>query len=229
MSDHETIKATAESITEIAKTTQKTLETTEKLGEFMAKFISSPLDQISGIITDKLKYYRWENQLKLMENASTLLKQRGLDQPDKLIPLKIAVPLLESASMENEPSLQKLWAALLINFSSKNSNVDQNISFVELLKSISSLEAKILKEIYQLPFDPGNPIITKDLPQKAFNKGNERKIDETSFSLREDIEFALGNLERLGCLSMASTWGGGRSPNQVNQTLYGKKFVDSCS
>lgn len=227
MVDNETIKATAESVTEVAKTAQKTLETTNKLGGFIAKFISSPLEQVSGIVTDKLRFYRWENQLKLMENAEKLLKERG--NPDRLISLKLAVPLLENASMEDEASLQKLWANLLVNFSIQSSRVDHSLSFIDLLKSIGPLEAKILKEVYSIPFDPHRGIVTRNLPETVYRLTKEEKPQETDFILTEEIEFALNNLDRLGCINLAGTWGGGRTPNQINQTLYGKKFFEACS
>ena len=54
------------------KASTKALETTKNLGGFISKFISGPLDQAMGILEDKLKYVRWEHQVRLTNDLKNI-------------------------------------------------------------------------------------------------------------------------------------------------------------
>jgi hypothetical protein len=43
-----------------------------------------------------------------------------------------------------------------------------------------------------------------------------------------DVEVSLENLIRLGCLTAAMTWGGGRVVANVNPTTLGRELVNAC-
>ena len=45
-----------------------------------------------------------------MQRAEQLLLEAGLSNPTRAIALKLAVPLLEAASLEDDDYLQDLWA-----------------------------------------------------------------------------------------------------------------------
>jgi hypothetical protein len=81
------------------------------------------------------------------------MEAQGLSDPDKKIPLKNAVPLLEYATLEEDDSLQDMWAQLSVNGTNEVTGVDIERSFIEILAQISPLEAKILRAIYALPFE----------------------------------------------------------------------------
>jgi hypothetical protein len=59
----------SKAIQAIAKTTEKGIEAATKVGGFLAKFISGPLEQGIGIFEDKLRYLRWERRERLMKRA----------------------------------------------------------------------------------------------------------------------------------------------------------------
>ena len=107
------IEETAKASQEIAKTTGKAIDAGEKLGQFVARFISGPMEQASGIVEDKLKYLRWERQLRLMKRAEEFMKQLGMTEPSRAVPLKLAIPLLQGESLEDDDDLQDLWANCL--------------------------------------------------------------------------------------------------------------------
>ena len=75
------IEETAKAAQEIAKTASKAIEAGEKLGEFISKYIGGPIEQGMGIFEDKLKYMRWERQVRFMQCATELLKSLGLSKP----------------------------------------------------------------------------------------------------------------------------------------------------
>lgn len=226
----EVMKESAIATQEVAKTTGKAIEASEKFGGFMAKYFSGTLEQGIGIFEDKLKYMRWERQLRLMDKVNEVLKNRGIQEPFKPIPLKLAIPLFEAASLEDDDYLQNLWSNLLVNASDSQSTFELQRSYIEILGQLTPLEAKILEKLYSLSYEEAlhKGIITADLPD-GVEIVNEKEKDRKYIEPSSEVTLALANLARLGCLSSAKTLGGGESFTFVNPTYLGKNFVDSCS
>ena len=110
--------------TQIAKTTEKALDAAREAGGFISRFVAGPLEQGMGIFEDRLRYMRWERQLRLMRRSEEVLRDLGLSAPTRAVPLKIAIPLLQSASMEDEDELQDRWVNLLVNAADAESGID---------------------------------------------------------------------------------------------------------
>ena len=220
---------TAEATKEIAKTVRKAINASGSFGRFIATFISGPLEQGIGIFEDKLKYMRWERQLRLMKKAEELLNYIGLDAPTRPLPLKFAIPLFQAASMEEEDDLQDLWAQLLVNAGNIDSGVSLKRTYIDILESISSLEAHILNKIYSLPFAEmqHKGVTTADLPHQTRVACSDDKREPRLPN--EEVELALANLARLGCIAQARTLGGGEFFGVVNPTLLGKSFIEACT
>jgi hypothetical protein len=227
------ITETAKATQEVAKATGKVVDAARELGGFVAKYIAGPLEQGVGIVEDKLRYLRWERQVRLMRRADELLASVGLNAPTRAVPMKLAIPILQGASIEEDDGLQDRWAALLVNVANVGSGIDVQRSFLAILEQLSSLEVHILDVIYSLPFDAmqHDGVWSADLPnsarvqteddQKALEKG---AITEPP----DDVKIGLGNLARLGCLRLPITWGGGESFVHVNPTILGAAFVRAC-
>ena len=45
----------------------------------------------------------------------------------------------------------------------------------------------------------------------------------------EEVTFALANLERLGCISLPTTWGGGQIFSIIYPAVLGRKLVEACT
>lgn len=224
------VKEVAKAVKETAKTAGKALDVTERFGKFISEYIGGSLETAFGIIEDKFKYIRWERQIRLMLRANEFLKKEGLKSPNREIPIKFAVSLLQASSLEDDDYLQDLWAKLLVNAANKNSKVELQRAYIDILERLSPLEAKILNIIYTIPYDDmqHRGVITEHLPGSATaftEKADKRNLKEP----KEEVVLALANLHRLGCLSVSRSVGGGQLFGQVNPTLLGKKFVDSCT
>ena len=115
MSSEDPVSETAKAVQEVAKTTGKAIDAGKEFGGFISRYIAGSIEQGMGIFEDKLKYIRWERQVRFMRRANQLMKQLGLTQPTRPIPLKLALPLFEAASLEDDDYLQDLWARLLVN------------------------------------------------------------------------------------------------------------------
>lgn len=64
------------------------------------------------------------------------------------IPDKIAYPLVLSAALEDDPTLQEKWAALLANAADPLKSDWVRLLYVEILKQLSPLEVKLLDELF---------------------------------------------------------------------------------
>lgn len=201
---------TAKATIEVAKTAGKAIDAGEKLGRFIARFIAGPLDQGKGIVEDKLRYLRWERQVRLMMKAEEFMQEIGLSQPTKPLGLKFAIPLFQAASIEDDDALQDLWAKLLVNSANAASGVDQNRAYIDILERLSPLEAQILERLYSLPFDETrhDGILTQHLPVSIAVAPEDAKHEPMPPS--GEVETALANLAGLGVISAGRSWGGGK-------------------
>ena len=225
--DAEAIKEIAKATQEIAKTTGKAIDAGRELGQFVAKFIKGPLEQGIGIVEDKLKYMRWERQARFMKRADDFLHEIGLEAPTRAVPMKFALPILQAASLEDDDNLQDRWAKLLINAADAESGVDLKRAYIDILEQISPLEAQILDKIYSLPERTKHKgLLTKYLPEQVDIITDDPKL-EHKHPIPE-VELALANLARLGCISVGMSWGGGQIFGVVNPTLLGQSFVRAC-
>ncbi len=149
----EVLKESSKAAQDIAKTTGQIVGAAQKLGQFVSKFIEAPLEQASGIVEDKLKYMRWERQVRFMKRANEFMDEINMTAPTRVVPLKFAIPLFQSASIEDDNDLQDLFAKLLVNAANADSGVNLKRIYIDILERISSLEAKILvtfKRLYML-------------------------------------------------------------------------------
>lgn len=220
------VEEIAKAAQEVAKTAGKVVDAGGRFGAFISKYIQGSLEQGIGIFEDKLKYMRWERQLRLMQRANEL----GLTVPSRAVPMKFAIPLLQAASLEDDNYLQDMWAKLLINAADAESGVELKRTYIDILERLLPLEAQILERIYQLPFEQiqHNGVRTDGLPSVATPGQGKTKEDDWK-EPSPDIKLALISLAHLGCISPTRTWGGGELFFKVSPTLLGKHFVEACT
>lgn len=227
---NEEISKTADAVKAVAETTGKAIDATQRFGGFIAKYVAGPIEQGMGIVEDKFKYMRWERQLRFMQRADHLLREVGLSAPTRTIPLNIALPLLEAASLEDDDHLQDLWARLLVNAANEDSHVTVKRAYIAILEQLTPLEATMLERIYALPYDMTrhDGVLTGSLPSSASSGGrNDPTVERLEPS--EDVQLGLANLARLGCITIPKSWGGGEVFTSVNPTLLGKSFIEACT
>lgn len=228
----EEVIESAKAAQEIAKTAGKVVDASEKLGGFIAKYTAGSLESAMGILEDKLKFMRWERQIRLIDRADEILQKRGLNKPIKAIPLKLAIPLFEAASLEEDDYLQDLWINLLVNAADEESGMDIQRSYIDILEQLTSLEAKIMEKIYlaypDLLIKKDMAIVTTNLPEGIMFVHNS-DLPKWNKELNFDVKLALANLDRLGCLSIGKTIGGDEIFYTVKVTYLGEYFVKACS
>lgn len=214
----------AKTITEVSKTIGKGIDATSRLGQFIGKYLEGPLEQASGIITDKLSYLRWERRLRLMDRRDEVLRQRSLTGPTRPVPMSILVPILQLGSMEEDNDLQDLWVQLLVTAGDANSGIVVEPAFIGILQNLGSRDAIILDKLYSFPSEYESLCLyTSALPAKVLISK-----PATEMNPPKDVCQSLGNLNRLGLITSAMMWGGVLSNLAVYQTVLGRAFVTAC-
>lgn len=221
--DREAVE-TSKTMGETAKTMLSASTVLEKIGPPLSRIIGEPLEQIAGILTDKLKYVRWERSVRLVDRANKFLTERGSQSKLGSVPLNIAIPILEAATLEEDDDLQDNWARLLINAADANSGIQVKRGLVSILQDFGTMEARLLQAIYSAPPMKGG-VPTKGLPDKYIQPGN---VDEDSGLPPELVQIGLWQLMRLGCICESGTWDSISGIRRVQITALGKALVEAC-
>lgn len=210
---------------EVSKSAREGIEASRELGRFLSRFIGGPLEQASGIVEEKLRYARWERRVRLMKRAEQFLAEQGLEAPTRHVPMKIALPIFEAASLEEDDELQDTWARLLVNAADADSAVDVERGFVTILQDLGPLEARLLQAIHDAPPEkyPHGAIETKRLPSEYVDP------KEDPGQPPEPVQIALWNLRRLGCLESGGTWDSLVGVTRVRITALGRALVRACT
>jgi hypothetical protein len=214
-------------IEEVAKAAGKAVDAGRELGGFLSKYVGGSIEQAMGIVEDKLKYLRWERQIRLVERANQFLDAKGLPQPSRKVPLQVAIPLIQGGSLEEDDWLQDRWAALLVNAADASSHVEVRRAFISILEDLTPLDALLLQKIYSSTLVPDveAEIWTTHLPDYV----TEEKPDQENRRPPNHVEISLGNLARLGLITTAMTWGGFAVYSCVHRTVLGREFLKAIS
>ncbi|QKI69221.1 Abi-alpha family protein [Achromobacter xylosoxidans] len=225
--DTDTTKEVAKATKAVADASGKLVEATRAAGGFIARFIAGPLEQGLGIFEDKLKYMRWDRQLRMMKRAETVIAECGFGSPTRAVPMKVAIPLFQGASLEDDDDLQDRWINMLVNAAYKESGAEVRRAYVDLLAQMDSVDVRILDKIYALPFEATHSagVVTYRLPEHAAiaSKHGANLIEPT-----DSVCTSLANLARLGCVKPATLVIGGEFFAQIHSTRLGRDFVLAC-
>lgn len=204
------------------------IQLAEKAAEFLGKVVSPPLEELGGLLADKVRSWRFRNQVNIILQAERFLEQKRI-QPRK-IPLKTLAPLLEHSSWEEDPDMQTKWASLLANAANPKYSYDIDSTYVEILNQLSPLEAKLLDSLfkeYERTSDDNRDVL-------LFSK---EKICQAIGISPERFDILVGNLFRLSLLQPPASHGGvsiGEYPivlrtyQVIQLTPLGCDFVRHC-
>ena len=226
-------------VAESAKFGTTSVEATQKMLSFLAKVFDEPIETTVGMIGDKLKFIRWQRQLRMADEVYKILRQRGVDKT-RPIPPKFAISMLEQASLEEQDELQDIWCNLIANSLDPNFNSEIRYAFVEIIKGLTSLDSKILYFVYNR--DLNRSLFCEDEIQKHEMMQSKTvpisRIKENIDASEENIRISVSNLIRVQCLNSTSTdysvktFGstivGVSSVMDVAITPLGIVFVEAC-
>ena len=148
------INETSKAIAEIAKTTGKGIELAEKVGGFISKVIGPACNQLGGIMGDWAGYFRYTNLSTIADKVERRHSRRKLQGKTIPIPPRFAIPILESASLEDDETLQDVWAKLIANSMDPHFKPGIHPGYIEIVKQMSPDEAIILGSFLKLEIFP---------------------------------------------------------------------------
>jgi hypothetical protein len=121
-----------------------TLGAAKQAQDFIAAVSGHPGESL-GTILGNLGRRRVQNVETVGNKAHLILLDIGA--MPKEIPLNVLQPLLEAASLQEEPDLQNVWANLLANAADGRQMTPVEPSFVAMLRNLSSREVRFLESI----------------------------------------------------------------------------------
>jgi hypothetical protein len=212
----------------------KSLEIADKAGSFFAKVFQQPSNEISSMITDKLRFIRWKRMVKMADEVNAILQQKQIAYT-KGVPPKIALPIIEESTLEDDPSLQDLWNHLLANAMDPDFNDEIRYGFIDMIKGITAIEAKLLDKFYNILHQENKLVPLVNVFQYSITKEQFIK----ALNINSDIyAISVNNLMRLQLVTPAVLRGGikmGTEPitiykgiNAITLTPLGVKFVEAC-
>ena len=188
-----------------SSTVEKGLELAK---DFLGKLISPTIEEVGLLISDNIKFLRFKNQVKILLKAKAYVEKNNISL--KEIPIKILVPLLEKASLEEDEKLQDKWSNMLVNMVDSENNF-QNQIFPHILSQLSIEEYDALKNVLQKETELSEKqemlakmrVLNDDKyilkPETKKLKTEIDKIEQEGFWLSIE-EFEVANIARLGLI-----------------------------
>lgn len=183
----------AKAVQEVAKTTGKSLDIVKAGGEFVGDIFGESFRQFSGAVADWARYFRYKNFLCIADKVNDIHTARRLTGKVVPIPPQYALPILEGASLENEESLQELWAGLIANASDPGHKLNIKKVYIEILRGLEPLDAVVM-----------NLLSAQSLPE-VFSKQNSAHLNAEGVARllgadTEEVKISLQTLARYGCI-----------------------------
>ena len=208
-----------------ANASKEAIQASRELG----RFFSGPAREVVGILEDYVKVVRFERRVRLAGRVRKVLIEKGMTGPTRKIPLNIAVPLLENATLEEDDDLQEVWARLLVNGGDAGSGIQLRRAFVSVLAEMTSLDVRSLAQIEsaaKLNAESGsNGVWTYELPERAIPYVKPERTRDPS----PEVAISLGNLERLGCIISSNQTPVDKTYYLVNLTPFGWALIEACT
>lgn len=179
-------------IGKIVDVCSKGLELAQQLSPFFRKVLGEPLETVGGIMADWAAFFRYKNLLVIGDRLEEIHYKRQLEGKSIPIPPRYAIPLIQAASMENDPDLREMWAGLIANATDPSKSVNLSKLHIETLKSLEPLDALIMEYLYK---KQAKVVTTSEEPPE-----NSKAIAKALSVDVDDVQISLQNLYRLGCL-----------------------------
>jgi hypothetical protein len=196
--DQKSVEEVAKAAAEVAKFGTQAVSTTEKILGFAARIFKEPAEQASGIIGDRLRLYRWERQIAYVDKVNSLIETKNIHETRAVSP-KFALPILEGASLEEDDTLQQLWANLTVNALDPDFSLDLRMTYIEIIKTLTVLDVRMLKKFYDLMMSTQRV----DLDNTMDYSLTKEQLRQALAINSHDYEVCIFNLFRAQCLAPA--------------------------
>lgn len=220
----------AKAVQAVAKVVPSVQRDIAAVGRFLERVLGRPTEQLGGLLGDVAALMRFELAVRFVARTEKLMKDRGLEQPTRNAALALVHPLFSAASLEEDETISDMFANLLVNALDASSGVDVHKSFVETVRVMSPLEAKILHAMAHAPassLSEGGFMFTAGLPEKYYLAPSPSTDLEDE--VPESVSLAIAALSASGCIACAMSWGGATIDRQAKVTVYGRALIKATN
>lgn len=183
---------------DIAEAADTSVDAVKKLALFLDGTFGNAITNSIGILGDKLAYYRLTKAIELQEAVDRKLEARGVEK--RYVPVAFGLPIIEKATVEEEPLLQEKWANLLTN--ARDATYDKPIrrNFTSMLADMEPVDTQIFDIVVREYLG-----ITEKDNKSLFSR---EKLSNNTRIPGDVVENAVRNLMRLGLFRPGVVTGG---------------------
>lgn len=113
------------------------------VSSFLEIVFKPGLEELGFLVKDQVRLWRLKNILRTLEKAQGKLEFDGKDI-NLTANARVGISIMEGCSEVDNEELQDLWAGLFASSCTSDGKDDSNMNFVDLLRRMSSVEAKII-------------------------------------------------------------------------------------
>lgn len=197
-----------------SSTFEKAIESAQS---FLEKLMMPAVEEVGLMMKEKVTSWRLKNQVRVLTNARLYCQKHNINP--KAISLKLLVPLLENAGLEEDEFLQDKWAILLANMVDTDQNNENNV-FPFILSQLSKNEFLQLEKEYMRikekleVLEPQLAGLESQFRDQYIPLSSEREVYKLRDSLRQEIlitkyispkefkPFEIANLVRCGLIKL---------------------------
>jgi hypothetical protein len=128
---------------EAAKHGSKALE---NITDIINKLAGPLASELGMVMADKARAYRVQNWIRVQMRIAEMLREANAEL--HAIPPRQFLPMLEAAGLEDDSTLQELWAALIANAAIADEQLPS--AFITFLKELSPLEGQLLNKVWEV-------------------------------------------------------------------------------
>lgn len=207
--------------TDLVKASTELAETLRKLVE---PFSEPVLAELGLYVAQKVRFINFKNSIKVLKRARELLYEHGYEP--RVVNLKVLVPILEGAGLEDTDDLIDKWSRLLASAASGSEVLP---AFARILAEVGSDEVKILDHVTD--YSKRLELMVGDVYAIDL-----RTLRQNTLLCMEEFSIRLLNLDRLGLVELITTGGnrfgmkyyGDSDLDSVGLTRLGRVFVQAC-
>lgn len=113
------------------------------VSSFLEIVFKPGLEELGFLIKDEMRYWRLNNILSMLNKAKGLLDFDGKEL-NLTANARVGLSIMEGCSEVDNEELQDMWAGLFVSSCTPDGRDDSNMNFVDLLRRMSSVEARII-------------------------------------------------------------------------------------
>lgn len=183
------------------KTLQSGLDLIKRAGTFLSGVFGPAANELGHLFGDQMKFWRFKNAVRILEKAQRIVDERGLTADDvKALGFGDGLRLLEAASLEEDESVQDMWAHLMANAVDPSAQTKPEKMYVDILKSLSGREVVFLDLLVTLDKEQINRMTVGQAREFQKRMGDLAEKQWRRFSTSER-NASIQNLIRLRCVS----------------------------